>query len=139
MPIDPTVQVSRLTPVQRALLAIVRAFDQLQRTRRHAGESPVLLVLDEPTPFLPANDVEQLFRLVRDIVTNGASVVFVSHDIDEVLQITDRATVLRDGRVAGSFETKNVTKDQIVEMIVGRRVDLEHARSAEHGAPRALR
>ena len=46
-----------------------------------------------------------------------------------MLQITDRATVLRDGRVAGSFETRNVTKDQIVEMIVGRRVDLEHARS----------
>jgi len=128
LPIDPTVQVSRLTPVQRALLAIVRAFDQLQRTRRHT-DSPGLLVLDEPTPFLPASDVEQLFRLVRDIVTNGASVVFVSHDIDEVLQITDRATVLRDGRVAGSFETRNVTKDQIVEMIVGRRVDLEHARS----------
>jgi ribose transport system ATP-binding protein len=126
--IDPLAPVSRLTPVQRALLAIVRAFDQLQRTRGHA-DSPGLLVLDEPTPFLPAGDVEQLFRLVRDIVTNGASVVFVSHDIDEVLQITDRATVLRDGRVAGSFETKNVTKDQIVEMIVGRRVDLEHARS----------
>jgi len=127
--IDPLAPVSRLTPVQRALLAIVRAFDQLQRTRRHA-DSPGLLVLDEPTPFLPAGDVEQLFKLIRDIVTNGASVVFVSHDIDEVLQITDRATVLRDGRVAGSFETRNVTKDQIVEMIVGRRVDLEHARSS---------
>jgi ribose transport system ATP-binding protein len=128
--IDPLASVSRLTPVQRALLAIVRAFDQLQRTRRHA-DSPSLLVLDEPTPFLPASDVEQLFGLVRDIVTNGASVVFVSHDIDEVLQITDRATVLRDGRVAGSFETRNVTKDQIVEMIVGRRVDVEHAHSSD--------
>jgi ribose transport system ATP-binding protein len=126
--IAPRAPVSRLSPVQRALLAIVRAFDQLQRTRLH--DSPGLLVLDEPTPFLPANDVEQLFRLVRDIVAQGASVVFVSHDIDEVMQITDRATVLRDGRVAGSFETRNVTKDQIVEMIVGRRVDLEHARAS---------
>jgi ribose transport system ATP-binding protein len=136
LPITPLDPVSRLTPVQRALLAIVRAFDQLQRTRVHA-DSPGLLVLDEPTPFLPASDVEQLFRLVRDIVADGASVVFVSHDIDEVLQITDRATVLRDGRVAGSFETRNVTKDQIVEMIVGRRVDLEHARSSarEHREP----
>jgi ribose transport system ATP-binding protein len=127
--IDPLAPVSGLTPVQRALLAIVRAFDQLQRSRRYA-HSPGLLVLDEPTPFLPADDVEQLFDLVRDIVVNGASVVFVSHDIDEVLRITDRATVLRDGRVAGSFETKSVSKDQIVEMIVGRRVDLEHARAA---------
>jgi ribose transport system ATP-binding protein len=129
LPIDPRDPVSRLTPVQRALLAIVRAFDQLQRTRARA-DSPGLLVLDEPTPFLPADDVEQLFTLVRDIVRNGASVIFVSHDIDEVLQITDRATVLRDGRVAGAFETRNVTKDQIVEMIVGRRVDLEHLHAA---------
>src|SRR5262249_28599111 len=136
LPIDPRDPVSRLTPVQRALLAIVRAFDQLQRTRPHA-DSPGLLELDEPTPFLPASDVEQLFVLVRDIVRNGASVIFVSHDIDEVLQITDRATVLRDGRVAGSFETRDVTKDRIVEMIVGRRVDLEHvhAPGATHGGP----
>jgi ribose transport system ATP-binding protein len=127
--INPTDPVSRLTPVQRALLAIVRAFDQLQRSR--AGtDSARLLVLDEPTPFLPAGDVEQLFRLVRDIVANGASVIFVSHDIDEVLQITDRATVLRDGRVAGSFETRNVTKGEIVQMIVGRRIDIDHTRSA---------
>lgn len=128
--IDPLAPVSRLTPVQRALLAIVRAIDQLQRTRRRAA-SPGLLVLDEPTPFLPAADVEQLFTLVRTIVSNGASVVFVSHDIDEVLQITDRATVLRDGRVAGTFATRNVTKDQIVERIVGRRVDLQHSRTVE--------
>jgi ribose transport system ATP-binding protein len=127
--IDPRAPVSRLTPVQRALLAIVRAFDQLQRTRGHA-DTQGLLVLDEPTPFLPADDVEQLFKLVRDIVAQGASVIFVSHDIDEVMQITDRATVLRDGRVAGAFATRGVTKDQIVEMIVGRRVDLEHARAS---------
>ena len=55
-------------------------------------------MLDEPTPFLPAHDVEALFRLIREIVADGASVIFVSHDIDEVLEITDRATVLRDGR-----------------------------------------
>ncbi len=102
--LDPLAPLSDLTPVARAQVAIVRAFDELRRdkARRHARG---LLVLDEPTPFLPAHDVEALFRLVREIVADGASVIFVSHDIDEVLEITDRATVLRDGRVAGVFET----------------------------------
>ena len=138
--IDPSEPVSRLSPVERALLAIVRAFDQLREVRTAGGGQGRLLVLDEPTPFLPAADVRELFRLVREIVRDGASVVFVSHDIDEVLEITDRATVLRDGRVAGTFETRSVTKDDIVRMIVGRRVELRRAptaaRSRDGGAAR---
>ena len=121
--LDPAAAVQRLSPVERALLAIVRAFDQLQRERARTGNAG-LLILDEPTPFLPAHDVKKLFRLIREIVSEGESVIFVSHDIDEVLTITDRATVLRDGQVAGSFETDKVTKADIVRMIVGRHVEL---------------
>ncbi len=122
--IDPHSPVDRLSSVQRALLAIVRAFDQLRRSRAPAP----LLILDEPTPFLPASDVEHLFSLIRAIVAEGASVVFVSHDIDEVRTITDRATVLRDGRVAGTVVTREASKDDIVRLIVGRVVDLESMR-----------
>ena len=125
--LDPLAPVSRLSPVERAQLAIVRAFDWLQRTRRTEGASG-LLVLDEPTPFLPAHDVDALFRLIRDIVRAGTSVIFVSHDIDEVLEITERATVLRDGRVAGTFETAAMDKRAIIHMIVGEHVDLETMR-----------
>lgn len=122
--IDPGAPVERLTPVERALLAIVRAFDQL---RRSSAPAP-LLILDEPTPFLPASDVERLFTLIRSIVAEGASVVFVSHDIDEVCAITDHATVLRDGAVAGTVATACVSRDDIVRLIVGRAVDLEAMR-----------
>jgi len=125
--LDPTAPVARLSPVERAQLAIVRAFDQLRSVRRQESAAG-LLVLDEPTPFLPAHDVDALFRLVREIVADGASVVFVSHDIDEVRTITDRATVLRDGRVAGTFETAAMSKGEIVRMIVGQHVDLETMR-----------
>jgi ribose transport system ATP-binding protein len=125
--LDPLSAVSRLSPVERAQLAIVRAFDWLQRTRGGKGGSG-LLVLDEPTPFLPAHDVDMLFRLVRDIVRTGTSVIFVSHDIDEVMEITSRATVLRDGRIAGTFETAAMDKRAIVHMIVGLHVDLESMR-----------
>ena len=118
---DPAAPVERLSSVNRAMLAIVRAYHQLESA---ADTGARILVLDEPTPFLPAHDVASLFRLVRTLVGQGASVIFVSHDIDEVTEITDRATVLRDGRVAGTFVTAAVAKPDIVRMIVGRSVDL---------------
>jgi len=127
--LDPLSSLSALTPVERAQLAIVRAFDELGRDKRQAGAGG-LLVLDEPTPFLPAHDVEALFKLIREIIGDGASVIFVSHDIDEVLEITDRATVLRDGRVAGIFETAAMSKADVIRLIVGEHVDLETLRPA---------
>ena len=131
--LDPLSPLSRLSPVERAQLAIVRAFDRL---RRPSGQRAGLLILDEPTPFLPAHDVETLFKLIREIVADGASVIFVSHDIDEVLEITDRATVLRDGRVAGVFETAAMTKAEVIKLIVGRHTDLETMRPPAKALPK---
>lgn len=132
--IDPAATVAKLPPVQRALLAIVRAVEEMRagveamRTAHSHHSGAGLLVLDEPTPFLPRQDIEELFRLVREIVAQGASVVFVSHDVDEVSEITDRATVLRDGVVAGTLITRESTKQDFVEMIVGRKVETVVAR-----------
>ena len=120
--IDPDVRVRDLPQVERALLAIVRAFEDIDA--RHDRGNPGVLILDEPTPFLPRAGVDQLFALVRGIVREGTSVIFVSHDVDEVLEITDRATVLRDGSVAGTLETRRSTPDDFVELIIGRRVSL---------------
>ncbi len=126
--LDPIAEVDRLSSVERALLAIVRAFDQLENSSAAATR---LLILDEPTPFLPAEDVGKLFRLLRGVVAEGASVIFVSHDIDEVTEITDRITVLRDGRVAGALVTREAKKSDIVKLIVGRAVDLASMRPPE--------
>ncbi len=135
LPIDPGAVVGDLSPVQRALLAIVRAVNDLKSATGKGGEAG-LLVLDEPTPFLPENDVHQLFALVRGIVADGAGVIFVSHDVDEVIEITDRATVLRDGRVAGTLVTAEATARDFVEMIVGRQLDGQAPvhRNASQGA-----
>ncbi|SHG00312.1 ribose transport system ATP-binding protein [Kaistia soli DSM 19436] len=124
--LDPFAPVERLSSVQRALFAIVRAFDQLEQTPDALAR---ILILDEPTPFLPAEDVRKLFALVRGIVAEGASVIFVSHDIDEVAEITDRITVLRDGRVAGTLATRGASKAEIIRLIVGRAVDLAGMRA----------
>ena len=89
--LDPHERVDKITPVQRALLAIVRAFEEIEPRAPRRGR-PGLVLLDEPTPFLPASGVEKLFALVRSITASGSSVIFISHDIDEVMQITDRIT-----------------------------------------------
>ena len=119
--IDPMARIADLSAVDRALVAIARALESIRATREHAGV-PGLLVLDEPTPFLPHASVQKLFTLLRRIVADGASVILISHDIDEIMQITDRATVLRDGEVAGHFVTAEAGRDAIIEQIIGRRL-----------------
>ncbi len=121
--LDPWAIVGDLSPVKRAQLAIVRAADRIGSHNEHA--SPGLLVLDEPTPFLPMEDVRELFAMMRRLKAAGVSIIFVSHDIDEVIAITDRATVLRDGNVIDSFDTAQTSRARIVEAIVGRAVAQE--------------
>lgn len=115
--IPPDAQVADLSDTDRARLAIVRALEQIRRVERVG-----LLVLDEPTVFLPREGAEDLFRLVREVVAKHASVLFVSHDLDEVREVTDRVTVLRDGRVHGSVVTGQASETELVEMIIGRRL-----------------
>ena len=107
-------RVSDLAPIDRALLAIVRAVEGL----RTAGRRGVL-ILDEPTVFLPAHETQRLFDLLRRIVADGSSVLFVSHNLDEVVGLTDRITVLRDGMAVGTVITEKVTKAELVELIIG--------------------
>ncbi len=130
--LDPDERVDRLSAVDQALLAIVRAFEEI-RTACEATGRPGLVLLDEPTPFLPQEGVAKLFELIRSIAALGSSVVFISHDIDEVMAITNRATVLRDGEVAGTIVTRDATHEQMVELIIGRTL----ARSTpDRSAPR---
>jgi ribose transport system ATP-binding protein len=116
--IDPTATVAELKPVERALLAIVRAIEEIREVGRGHG----LLVLDEPTVFLPREGIERLFSLVRDAASAGAAILFVSHDLDEVREITDRVTVLRDGARVGTVVTRETRESTFVEMIIGRRL-----------------
>ena len=121
--INVNAKVNQLTQTERALLAIVRAVEGIRRSQRERQSEHGLLVLDEPTVFLPREGTEQLFRIVREIVNSGdASVLFVSHDLDEVLEVTDRVTVFRDGALRGTVTTRDTSEDELVEMIIGRRL-----------------
>lgn len=120
--LDPHAPVATLSAVQQALLAIVRAYEDLQHGASQ-GRSGVL-VLDEPTPFLPRAGVEQLFDLIRRCTAQGASVIFVSHDVDEVREITDRATILRDGHLIDTVVTADTSHEGFVDRIIGRRLEV---------------
>jgi ribose transport system ATP-binding protein len=126
--LDPSAIVNDLPETDRALLAIVRAVEEMRATLADGERG--LLVLDEPTVFLPREGVQRLFALVREVVASDASVLFVSHDLDEVREITDQVTVLRDGRVHASVPTAQATEAQLVEMIIGRSLA-----AYEHAAP----
>jgi len=120
--IDPRATVQHIRPVERALLAIIRALEGL-RADDESGMRATLLVLDEPTVFLPRHEVAVLFDFVRGVAKEGSSALFVSHDLDEVRELTDRITVLRDGRVAGTVVTSETSKRQLVQLIIGRELE----------------
>src|SRR5579863_10747326 len=108
-----------LAPVDQARLAIVRAAEDLRRYRTRSGYKHSVLVLDEPTVFLPEEEVDRLFDLIRTVVAEGAAVLFISHDLAAVRAITDRVVVLRDGRVVGEEVTAEIREEELVDLIVG--------------------
>lgn len=105
--------VTTLNPEERFIVEIVKAL----------ACEPKVLVLDEPTEHLVADDVKRLFVRIREITAKGAAVVYISHRIREVQAIADRLTVLRDGEGQGTYDAKTLDEDQIVSLIVGQDLD----------------
>jgi ribose transport system ATP-binding protein len=108
--------VGQLSAAERAAVAIVRALQDWD------ADTPGLLILDEPTASLNRGEVDALFREVRRVAELGVGVLFVSHALDEVLELADRITVLRDGNVVASgVESNSLDAAALVELIVGRK------------------
>jgi ribose transport system ATP-binding protein len=113
--IEPQALVGSLTEVQRALVAVARAFQEIEA----AGGTGVL-VLDEPTAYLPRDGVEHLFEAIARVTAAGSGVLFVTHRLDEVRQLADRVTVLRDGVRVATAEATALSERDLIELIVGR-------------------
>lgn len=109
---EPDRLVRDLAPVDRALVAIARGFIDAEE---HGG----VMVLDEPTSFLPEEDVGRLFAAIRSLAAAGTAVIYVSHRLNEVLALADRLTVLRDGRIAYTGTMAEMTEDTIIDHILG--------------------
>src|SRR5690606_9294952 len=82
-----------------------------------------LYVMDEPTAALSRNESERLFRVLRQLCEAGSSVLYVSHRLDEIMALCDRATVLRDGYSIDSGAMADITHDDLVAMMIGRKVE----------------
>lgn len=110
--IDPETRAFNLSRTDRSLLAIARALIL----------KPKILVLDEPTASLPASDVQKLFSVMRDLKNSGVGIIYVSHRLDEVYEISDRAVIMRNGIVVADKNVENIPKNELVNLIVGKEV-----------------
>jgi ribose transport system ATP-binding protein len=125
--IDPDTRVQSLSRTEKSLVAISRAL---------AAEAE-LLVLDEPTASLPADEVARLFTCLRRLRAAGVAMIYVSHRLDEVFEIADRMVVLRDGHVVGDRRVAATTPEETIVLIVGREPSQVFRRAvAGHGAER---
>ena len=113
--VDPSTEVWRLPVGKQQWLEILKA---LYRDAK-------LLVLDEPSSVLTPAEGEQLFRAIRKLTQEGRSVIFISHKLGEVVEITDRITVIRDGRVVGTVPTRDATTRELGRLMVGRPVSID--------------
>lgn len=128
--IDPGAAVATLSPAERAEVAIARAV-------QHHEPGRGIVMFDESTRALPPEPRRHFHSLVRDIVARGGSVLLVSHQLEEVLEHTDRVTVLRDGRVvASAVNTSELSEHALIRLMLGR--DLESRPRPRRATPAAL-
>jgi methyl-galactoside transport system ATP-binding protein len=110
MPFDPKMKLGELSISQMQSVEIAKAVSQDAK----------LIILDEPTSSLTENEVEALFRIVRDLRSRGVSFVYISHKMAEIRQIADDITIMRDGTYVGSWKMEDISDNEIVKQMVGR-------------------
>ena len=110
---DPFYKLNKLTVAEKQLVEIAKAISMELR----------VLVMDEPTSALNDEEIKILFSIVRKLAEDGKSIIYISHHLDEVFEVSDRVMVLRDGKMVGVKPTNETSKQQLVEMMVGRTID----------------
>jgi ribose transport system ATP-binding protein len=123
MNIDPDARLGDLSVGRQQMVEIAKA----------VSHRLTVLILDEPTAALTETEIDELFTIMRDLARRGVGMVHISHRLDEIHRIADRASVLRDGELVGTRATSDVTKQEIINMMVGR-VIYEEPKSASRVA-----
>ena len=108
--IDPKIKLGRLTVGKQQMVEIAKA----------VSRDCKVLILDEPTAALTQTEIDELFRIMADLKSKGIGMIYISHRMDEIKTISDRITVMRDGEYVGTVDTDSVTKDEIINMMIGR-------------------
>ena len=113
--LDPESLVRRLTVAQQQVVEIAKALLL----------EPPIIVMDEPSAALSPREVEGLFRIIRELKSQGIGIVYVSHRLDEIFEICDRATIYRDGEHIATHPISELTRESIIELMVGRKLENE--------------
>lgn len=113
LPVDPEARVADLSVGERQRVEILKALYNEAR----------ILILDEPTAVLTTQQAERLFATLREMAAKGLSIIFISHKLNEVMSASDRVVVLRGGRVVAERRTRDTSKDELAELMVGRAVE----------------
>ena len=120
--ISPTKKVSDLNFATRQMIEIAKVMN----ITKQSGAEHCLILLDEPTSVLNEVEVENLFKQMKKITAQGHSVIFVSHHLDEILRITDRIYVYKDGTSVGNLDTRDATEAKLYELMVGKGTTTEY-------------
>ena len=110
--LDPRAMVGDLTVAQKQMIEISKA----------VSYNSDVLIMDEPTSAITESEVERLFTIIRDLKSKGVGIVYITHKMDELFEIADELTVFRDGQYVGTEPASNVTKDDVIRMMVGREI-----------------
>ena len=111
--LNPAMRVERLSPANQQMVEIARAISNNAR----------IMIMDEPTAPLAAAEVDLLFSVIAKLKAKGVTVIYISHRMDEVFQITERVTVLRDGQYVATLNTADTNRQQLVNLMVGRELN----------------
>jgi ABC-type sugar transport system ATPase subunit len=124
--VDALALVENLGTAKRQMVEIVRAV-------RHSAR---VFIFDEPTASLTPEEMQHLFHLLRTLRERGAAIIFISHALEEALELADRITVLRDGRKVGTVSAKHVSREELVRMMIGRDVEVDRREALRGPAAR---
>ena len=123
---DVNKEVGKLSTAEKQLVEIAKALSM----------DAHIIVMDEPTSSLTEKEVDMFFPIIERLKAKGITVIYISHKLDEIYRLCDDVTIMRDGQVTGNAAVQDITRDKIIELMVGRSLDMEYPpRTAKPGEP----
>jgi ribose transport system ATP-binding protein len=126
--IDPDSLISELSIANQQLVEIARALESQSQ----------ILVMDEPTAALAPREVQKLFSILRELKETGIGIIFIGHRLEEIFEIADRITVMRDGKTVGTWNVKDLTRRTLIEQMVGRTLEEEYPKATVSAGAKVL-
>ncbi len=110
--IDPTKEISEISQCEAQLVEIAKVL----------GNNPSIIVMDEPTSALSSEEVQRLFKIIETLKSQGLAIIYISHHLQEIFEVADNITVMRDGKKVGTYPVEETNTDHLIEMMVGKSV-----------------